>query len=252
MIEYLHLPEKCCIMTNITKKMFAEKAQLTPTEKKLLKEDINYISMRGLLQPNTIGLSEFRDKDYDYDQIVIALVDIKTPQKREVIASMLQKAFPFPLLLVIHSIGNFCVSWAVKRINQADSAKRLVGEIKYTRWFTTGPIGSITQQWLKSLDITQMSVHNLKDLYECIASRLYMLSVADEAGRFIEADRQDVAISYHTLMNQLTANRNEQKDIRLKIKKESQFNERLQLSSRLKDLQNKESKIKKQIKENKV
>ena len=120
MIDYFNIPGQARIDMPISKKLFAEKVALSSVEKRILREDIDRIVMKGLLQTRTVGVASYIDNEFSYDQIISALVDIKNPAKTSAIAGIIQKAFPSPMILILNYQNNYCVNWCVKRINQAD------------------------------------------------------------------------------------------------------------------------------------
>lgn len=246
MIEYFNIPSGALINTPISKKLFAEKAPLSSGEKRLLREEIEKLTMKGLLQTRTIGLAAYMDEEQAYDQIIIAEVSIKNPTKAMPVATMIQKASPAPMFLVIHCGESFCVNWCLKRINQSDKTRRVMEEQQTTRFFVPEGDDSIVKAWLTSLDITQIRCTSLKELFEALASRLLMLAVSDEAGIYLESDRQKTE-QYRAVLEQLSANRTEQKRLVSEIKAETQFNLRLKLTTKLKELQQQEKILKNQL-----
>lgn len=246
MIEYFNIPSGALINTPISKKLFAEKAPLSSGEKRLLREEIEKLTMKGLLQTRTIGLAAYMDDEQAYDQIIIAEVSIKNPAKAMPVATMVQKAFPAPMFLVIHCDESFSVNWCVKRINQADRTRRVMEEQQITRFFVPEGDDSIIRAWLPSLDITCIRCNSLKELFEALANRLLMLAVSDEAGIYLESDRQKTE-QYRVLLEQLNTNRMEQKRITAEVKAETQFNLRLKLTTKLKELQQQEKILKNQL-----
>ena len=73
-----------------------------------------------------------------------------------------------------------------------------------------------------------------------------MLAVSDEAGIYLESDRQKTE-QYRVLLEQLNTNRMEQKRITAEVKAETQFNLRLKLTTKLKELQQQEKILKNQL-----
>ena len=246
MIEYFNIPSGALINTPISKKLFAEKAPLSSGEKRLLREEIEKLTMKGLLQTRTIGLAAYMDDEQAYDQIIIAEVSIKNPAKAMPVATLVQKAFPAPMFLVIHYEGSYCVNWCVKRINQADKTRRVMEEQQITRFFVPEGDDYIANAWLPSLNITHIRCNSLKELFEALANRLLMLAVSDEAGIYLESDRQKTE-QYRVLLEQLNTNRMEQKRITAEVKAETQFNLRLKLTTKLKELQQQEKILKNQL-----
>ena len=102
MIAHFNIPPGACINVPITKKQFAEKTALSSMEKRILREDMERITMKGLLQTRTTGIASYNDSDYNYDQIIFAEVDIRNQGRTALVSAMIQKAFPAPLFLILH------------------------------------------------------------------------------------------------------------------------------------------------------
>lgn len=247
MIDYLNIPAEALINMPISKKLFAEKTPLSAIEKRVLREDIESITMKGLLQTRTVGLEIYSDDEYLYDQIIVAEAKIRNRTKAATVATMIQRAFPVPMFLVLQSDSEYSVSWCVKRINQADKSKRVIEEQKTTRFFTENSSDLIVKQWLCSLNITRIKCSTLKELFDDLCHRLMMLEVSGEASSFIEADNHKIE-QHRLILELLAANREEQKKVSAELKSEAQFNARLKLTSKLKELQLTESQIKKDLK----
>lgn len=249
MIDYFNIPPPALINTPISKKLFAEKASLSITEKRMLREDIVGITMKGLLQTRTIGIAAYIDDEYIYDQIIFAEIKVRNSDRTSAIATMIQKAFPAPMFIILHEQDDsYCVNWCVKRVNQADKSKRVIQEQQTTRFFSLNNDDKVVKGWLHSLDITKINCTSLKELFDEISNRLLMLAVSDEAGMVIEADIHKIE-QFRSLLEQLAVNREDQKKVGSQIKEETQFNVRLKLTSKLKELQNKEHNLKEQLKE---
>lgn len=247
MIEYFNIPGQAAIRTSITKKMLSEKVTLNVTEKKILREDIQAITMRGLLQANTIGLQPYVDDEYLFNQIIITEVELRDTKHLSKVCNMIQKAFPAPMFLVLHHEGEYCVNWCMKRINQVDKTKRVLEELQQTRLFVVPSADEIVKPWLASLDISTLYCDNIKELYIQLADKLAMLAIAEEVGCFIN----QATVQRNMLREKyadLESNRAEQLAISKQLKSETQLNAKINLATKLKSLQNNESDIKALIK----
>ncbi len=242
MIQSFNPPPRAVVNTVITKKLFLDQMKLTPSEKKLIRDDISSIHMRIVLQPQTIGLMEYETEEYQYKQIVISEVVLNRQSVCFAIARLLQQAFPYPLILLLKYGEEYMINWAEKRINLADKSKRVVENLEFTRWINPANTDSITKGFLNSLDITKPQCRNLKELFDVLKNRLYMLAVADETGNYSEATQENI-LYYREQMALLTQNREEQKNIIEEMNNETQFNAKVQLNGDLKKLQNNENLI---------
>ncbi|MFA6863583.1 MAG: DUF4391 domain-containing protein, partial [Dysgonamonadaceae bacterium] len=230
MIDYFNIPGQARIDMPISKKLFAEKVALSSVEKRILREDIDRIVMKGLLQTRTVGVASYIDNEFSYDQIIFALVDIKNPAKTSAIAGIIQKAFPSPMILILNYQNNYCVNWCVKRINQADKSKRVIENMKTTRYLTLNDDDKIANDWLQSLDSTKIVCSTLKEWFDELSSKLLMLQVSDETGTFVQADSHNIT-DYRQLLEQLKENREAQQRLLAEIKAETQFNRTMKLNS---------------------
>ena len=236
MIQSFNPPPRAVVNTVITKKLFLDQMKLNPSEKKLIRDDISSIHMRIVLQPQTIGLMEYETEDYQYKQVVISEVVLNRQSVCFSIARLMQQAFPYPLILLLKFGEEYMINWADKRINLADKSKRVVENLEFTRWINPANTDSITKGFLNSLDITKPQCRNLKELFDILKNRFYMLAVADETGNYSEATPDNI-LYYREQMALLTQNREDQKSIVEELKSETQFNIQVQLNGNLKKLQ---------------
>ena len=236
MIQSFNPPPRAVVNTVITKKLFLDQMKLTPSEKKLVRDDISSIHMRIVLQPQTIGLVEYETEEYQYKQIVISEVVLNRQSVCFAIARLLQQAFPYPLILLLKYGEEYMINWADKRINLADKSKRVVETLEFTRWINPVKNDSVTKSFLNSLDITRPQCQNLKELFDVLKNRFYMLAVADETGSYSEATVENI-LYYRVQMTILLQNREEQKNIVEELNSETQFNVKLILNKKLKKLQ---------------
>jgi len=237
MIEYFNIPPSMMINQPVTKKLFTEKLSMSSVEKRLLKNEILSIVMQALFQPRNTGLEVLENEEYLYNQLLIGEIEIKNKSKSKAIATMIQKAFPAHLFLILHCEQEYCLNWCNKKINQVEKDKRIVEEQQYTRWFNPYNDNLITQKWLKSLDTTKLKCNTIKDLFNQLSLKILSLSISDEAGELIYTDSENIE-EYQILLSKINDNKEEQKEISRKLKEESQFNEKIRLAKRLKEVQN--------------
>ncbi len=247
MIRYFNIPVQAQINTPISKALFADKGDLSAVEKRLLREEIESITMKALFQTRTIGLDTYVDNEYQYDQLVIAEVTIANATKAEAVANMIQRNLPIPLILIIRAKDDNCsINWCVKRINQSDRSKRVIEDMQQTRMFSIDAPDSIASQWLNILDVTKLKCETIKDLFDRLNEKLIVLKVSDEAGEFVSNSTLCID-ECRALFEQLSANRAEQKKVMQELKKEVQFNNLMKLNAKLKELQNTEKHIKQKL-----
>jgi len=246
MINYFNIPTQAQISTPISKTLFADKGDISGVDKRMLRENVASITMRGLFQTRTIGLASYIDSEYQYDQLVIAEVVINNATKVEKVATMIQQAFPMPIILVISiNSESYSINWCVKRINQADNSKRVIEDMQQTRIFSLND--TIAKEWIKTLDVTKLKCDTIKDRYDQLSEKLIMLKVSDEAGVWVSNSNLTIE-EYRLTFEKLNTTREEQKQIMQQLKTEIQLSNQIKLNSKLKELQNIEKSIKAKLK----
>ena len=142
--EYLNLPDKTYLGSRVAKKQLIENSQLTSADKKAVQEDIEAIVWRNTLKNTTLNISPYHevveasvngiDKDSDselyvleYNEVAVIEVTIRSTKRAKKIAELIQRAIPYPILLVLHlkyvtaeNEPSITLNLATKRLSKAD------------------------------------------------------------------------------------------------------------------------------------
>ena len=132
--QKLALPEACFLGKRVYKKLFYENAALSAADKKAFSEDILDIQWCYTLKPETIAIARYEDNDREYHEIALMQVNLKNDQHSKRLAQIIQRAIPYPLLIVFTQGSRFALNVADKRINQADREKIRVDAFYDTDW----------------------------------------------------------------------------------------------------------------------
>ena len=132
--EYMAIPDSCHLGKRIYKKLFYGNAQLNATDKKAFKNDIEEIEWRYTLKPETINIQRYVDEEREYYEVAIIQVSLKETPRYKRIAQIIQRAIPYPVLIVFSHKSAIALNIAAKRINRADSEKIMVEEFQDTAW----------------------------------------------------------------------------------------------------------------------
>lgn len=222
--EKLNIPKSCEIGSAIYKKLFYEKADLSSSDKSLFVDNINKITWLYSMKQDNINVKPYKDDYRDYPEIEVIEVEISKDVKLHRIAEIIMRAIPYPMLLIFKLNDKFKFYMAHQKINQNDSSKNTIEEFIYTDWLDyDSPIPY-------RLDIKQMRFTNFYAFYSDLidAMSIYNASIilssninmtGDEARKFtskVEFIEQEIAT------------------LRTKLKKETQFNRRMELNIQIK------------------
>lgn len=133
LITALGLPDSCRVDQRISKKMLIENSLPAPAStqnKRLINEHIETIQWLAALKPHTIGVPSYRDTVREYLEIAVVSVTLRPLQatvsgvaQRAGVAELIQRAIPYPMLLLVHSEGHLMLSLAHKRWAQNEADK---------------------------------------------------------------------------------------------------------------------------------
>jgi len=258
--EYLNLPEKTYLGSRVAKKQLLENSQLTSADKKAVQEDIEAIVWRNTLKNTTLNISPYHevvesrvngiDKDsesesyvLEYNEVAVIEVTIRSTKRAKKIAELIQRAIPYPILLVLHlkyvtaeNEPSITLNLATKRLSKADHNKLKVERFYQSPAFTITQLtsGSIEDVFLKSLTVEKQSFVNFYEFYMGWVKQFLALEKSKHSNEFVESNNQTVDIAQAKLQAQLldsiSSLESKLSGIRQKIKQEGQINRKVQLN----------------------
>ncbi len=189
----LAIPDSCYLGKRVYKKLFYENAQLNSTDKKAFMDDIDKITWRYTLKPETINIAKYEDGEREYLEIAVIDVVLKSPNRRKRIGEVIQRAIPYPVLLIFVHGDKVALSVAEKRIRRSDSSKIMVEAHYDTHWLTNGKKG-FQEDFLADFCITNFSFHNFFDFYQDMVQRIIALNCAMHTGQYFLTKQNTDAI----------------------------------------------------------
>lgn len=230
---YMNIPSSCMVGNTIYKKLFYENADLSTSDKALFIDSINKITWLYGLKPETINIQPYKDDMRDYPEIEVIEVEVSKDTKLKRIAEIIMRTIPYPMLLIFKLEGKTQLYVAHQRVNQNDDSKNTIEEFIATDWISND------SSLFEKLDIKQMRFTNFYTLYSDIVDTICIYNVSSilpsktvltgEEARQLSAKIEDLERE----ITLLTA----------KLKKESQFNRKLELNIAIKKLEKEKLKI---------
>jgi len=231
--RFLNIPDSCFVGSTIYKKLFYENAHLSSSDKSLFTDTINKVVWLYCLKPETINIPAYKDEVREYPEIEVIEVILNKEYGLNRIAEIIMRTIPYPMLLIFKLEDKIRFYMAHQRTNQSDSSKNTIEEFISTDWLSND------SDLFAKLDIKQMRFTNFYTLYSDIvdAISIYNLSaimptddtVTGAKARELSAKIEDI--------EQRIAN------LRSKLKKESQFNRKMELNIEIKRLEQSKNKL---------
>ncbi len=180
--EKLAIPDSCSLGKRIFKKLFYENTRFNATDKKTFSNDIEAIEWRYTLKTEIINISRYEDDEREYFEVAVIQVTLKDPKRYRRIAQIIQRAIPYPLLIVFKHEGAIALSVAAKRINRADREKILAEDLQETHWLNLENLMDYEKEFLKKISITNFSYDNFYEFYNDLTNRITALNCAVHTG----------------------------------------------------------------------
>jgi len=231
--RFLNIPDGCFVGSTIYKKLFYENAHLSSSDKSLFTDTINKVVWLYCLKPETINISDYKEEVREYPEIEVIEVILNKEYGLNRIAELIMRTIPYPMLLIFKFVDKIQFYVAHQRISQSDSSQNTIEEFISTDWLRND------SDLFAKLDIKQMRFTNFYTLFSDIvdAISIYNLSaimptddtITDDKARELSAKIEDI--------EQRIAN------LRSKLKKESQFNRKMELNIEIKRLEQSKNKL---------
>jgi len=231
--NFLNIPDSCFIGSTIYKKLFYENANLSSSDKYLFTDIINKIVWLYCLKPETINIPVYKDEVREYPEIEVIEVILNKEYGLNRIAEIIMRTIPYPMLLIFKLEDKIQFYVAHQRTSQSDSSKNTIEEFISTDWLRND------SDLFAKLDIKQMRFTNFYTLYSDIvdAISIYNLSAIMPTDDTITGDKaRELSVKIEDIEQRIA-------NLRSKLKKESQFNRKMELNIEIKRLEQSKNKL---------
>lgn len=233
--EQLGFPESCVLDKRIYKRMVLEHGRLTATDRKMLSEDVGKLTWKFTLKPSTMQLLPYEDAEREYLEIAVIEVVLSERRRATRIAEIIQRAIPYPVLLIMVEGNAICVSVAPKRFSQAEKGAIVAEDFFLSPWIESR-ISNINQQFIEALALRNLPQTDFYALYCGMVNAVLARMCAELTGIFelntvnSAQDRKQRFEKYHQLDREISS-------LRMAISKEDRFAEKVELNTRIKELE---------------
>lgn len=245
-LDSLGIPQKCFLNKTLFKKLFLESGMLDITDKKALKDDIDKIRWLYTLKPSTINIEPFKDDTYEYDEVAILQVDLSSPTRVKRISSFVNKAIPYPLILIFTYGDMIALGVADKRTSQADKAKWVVEDGWITPWFNPSAPSQSERQFMTDTAIKNLSFLNFYAFYSDVKSLVIALNASVQTGTY-NVTRGSASENRIEKLRALEALEQDKTELQNKLKKEKQMGRQVEITTGIKNMADQINDLKQQL-----
>ncbi|SDU55327.1 DUF4391 domain-containing protein [Desulfobacula phenolica] len=231
----LNIPDACYLGKRIFKKLVYDHTKLNATDKKAFADDVDGIEWKYTLKPSTINIPRYEDEDHEYLEVAIIDVILKAPHRHKRIAKIIQRAIPYPAMIVFRYDISIALNLALKRINRADQNKIMVKAFHDTHWMNLDSPSDQETDFFKSLDINNFAFNHFYDWYADLLQRVVALNCARISGNYtMESHKTDVDRVEE--LREIYDLEQQQNRLRSDLKKQIQFSRKVDLNMQIKKI----------------
>ena len=206
---------------------------MSTSDKSLFTDTINKVTWLYCLKPETINIPAYKDEVRDYPEVEVIEVLVHKGYKLKRIAEIIMRTIPYPMVLIFKLEDKRKLYVAHQRTSQSDSSKNTVEEFIATEWLESD------SALFAKLDIKQMRFTNFYALYSDIVDTIsiYNLSaIMPTDDNITGAEARELSAQIENIEQEITS-------LRARLKKESQFNRRMELNIEIKRLEQNKNKL---------
>lgn len=232
----LKFPATTQLSIRIYKKQLLEQADLNATDRQYIQQDIDTLEWQHVLKVGTCHILPFKDEERDYSELHLIYITLKSPTHVKRLGEVLQRAIQYPLILVFEYQEQYYIQMADKRLNRADNTRLTVESIYHSGWLVMGAPDAVVDDFLKDFCFEACVQQHLYAFWQCLTDKLLRLEVAHYTGHYGANSSLDLE-QRRALLHQLHALEQQLATIRAALKRETQFNHKLELNRQAKQCQ---------------
>ena len=224
--KQMQLPSAARLDERMAKNLFYQQPKFTRRDEALFTKDIERITLRYALTPETTHLAPYRDDVRDYGDVLVLEIALRQAARRQRIAELFWQYLPRPQVLIFTTGERYALALALVRTNQADRTRNTVEE-------------SLTLDGLAATDAiwAQLAYPTIPatDLYQLLRGTFDRLSV-EKARRMLGLAGVDGAAARQAIARD-AALAQEITELRAQMKKELPFQRKAELNMKIKRIE---------------
>ncbi len=244
MFELLGLDKVKYLGRKLDKKMFYDNGDLSKEDKKIFIDYIDRIEMSYILNISTLNISSFINDEYYYEAIAYLKVKLKQQDKIDKISKIINNSIPNPLVIIYEFDKEYCISTAIKRLSKTEKNKTVVEESNITDWLNINNLSENDKKFIDSISLRKIPYTNLFDFYKTINDKIYIFKISDKIIGYEDISDKKTLEESKQISEQIEKLEDELKKTIRNLKKENQFNKKMELNIKATDLEKKIKELK--------
>jgi hypothetical protein len=180
----LGLPPGCLVEQRVPKKLLLEHGAPTAADKRLITDGIEEVRWLAALKPATVGVPAYCDDVREYLEIEVLSVGLRDGVRAGRLAELIQRAVPYPVILLYTQGERVVLSLAHKRGSQGEAGVTVLDGELVSAEPPAEETDAVGQAFLASLPLAKQSRMHMFALYQGWLDVLVALQAARVTGTF--------------------------------------------------------------------
>ncbi|WP_370773000.1 DUF4391 domain-containing protein [Clostridium sp.] len=243
-------PKECIEGSRIPKKLFYEEYDMSSSDKELFTKAIDKIVLEYMFSEDRINIAAYKNDDIECDEVAVIRVFLHEDSKYKRICEIIQRAIPYSLIVICEYKEKVLFNVANKRINKNDESKNTVEEMVFTDWISVEKQKKNDKVFLEGLNVREWSYSNLYKFYNSFLDKVKLFNASKYSSNLEIFNNIDVD-TVKKLTDKIERLELDISSLKDKLKKESQFNKKMDLNIKIKKLEIKKNEFIKELNGNK-
>lgn len=219
----------------LDKKMFYDFADLNKKEKDYITKYVERIELTYVLTPSNMNIQPFINDEYHYEGVMFITIRLREETKDyhvSTIGEIIQGALPNPVVIVFEKHGNIRMGTCIKRRNKVERSQTVLEQQAYTPWFQLDETNETVRQFIASVHMQNVSFAHFFQFYQDIHRAVQAFQHINAVGTFYIATNEQS----QQLIEQIKQLETEIAAWKAKLKKETQFNRKVEMNMKIHEL----------------
>ncbi|MFX0558839.1 DUF4391 domain-containing protein [Tepidibacillus infernus] len=235
----------------LDKKNFYDYVDLNRKEKDVITKAIERMELTFLLTPSTINIQPFINEEFHYEGIMFITIQLRetaTDKQISVIDEVIHGALPNPTINVFQKTNSdILISTVIKRLNKINRSNIVLTEIHRTPWINVDNPTQTAREFIHSLDLIKLNFLNFYEFYKDIDRVVEAFQNTTITGKFHIVEDEQQRQQNLVLIQKLKEVEMEISKLKVAMKKETQFNKKVEMNIEIHKLQEKIAELKQQL-----
>lgn len=178
-IELFNIDKKDILSKTISKKLFYDSPSLKKTEKNIIKDYIEKITLVSLLKPDTINIASFENEEVQYLEIALIDVKLKKTEKEEDISRIINKVIQYPVILLLRYEDRVDISLSEKRLDKVTKENNVIEDILLVKDINV--YKNIEDYYISIMYLDNLNLYNY---YTDLFTKTYALKLSKYTNNF--------------------------------------------------------------------